>query len=200
MEIIKNKALNNLNSWRIGGRADFFCQPESSDELKEVLQWAKQKKMNSTVLGSGTNVLISDQGVEGLVISTSKLQRLTFKEEVGRLWIRAEAGVLKQKLMRIFKKFKLAPALFLAGLPGDLGGGIVMNAGSGRGFSPSEFSEIVRSFRVMSAEGLTEYKKESIDWHYRQSKGWKKGVLFSALLSWPLEEMAQLNERMREEL
>ena len=200
MKIIENKPLDSLNSWRVGGKADFFCQPENSAELGRALKWAKQKRLQLTTIGGGTNILVSDLGVEGLVISTARLKQCSFKTQDGRLWIQAEAGVLKSHLMRIFKSFKLAPALFLSGLPGDLGGGIVMNAGAGRAFKPSEFSKIVSSFRVMSAEACLDYTKEEVDWRYRESRGWKKGVLFSALLSWPLKEEAQLNEKIKEEL
>ncbi|MDE0092564.1 MAG: FAD-binding protein, partial [Oligoflexia bacterium] len=74
MEIIENKNLKEMSWWKVGGPAEFFCQPKNSIELKEALLWAKNNKKKFSVLGGGTNILISDQGIKGLVISTSQLQ------------------------------------------------------------------------------------------------------------------------------
>ena len=66
--ILKNKDLASFSSWRVGGSAEYFCQPKSLEELKQVVAWAQENNHELTVLGSGTNVLIHDEGVKGLVI------------------------------------------------------------------------------------------------------------------------------------
>lgn len=200
MTLLKNEDLKKWSWWKVGGPADHFCQPENPQELQEVLQWAKSKNQNWTVLGGGTNVLISDQGVRGLVISTVRLNHCSFEQNQQNLVIRCGAGVLKSKLMKIFKSHKLAPALFLSGLPGDTGGGIVMNAGVSRSFKPSEFSEIIKSFKVMRPEGTKTYHKKEIQWSYRRSDGWQKGVIYEVELEWPLGEMTDLNQLIKVEL
>lgn len=200
MQIKKNEPLKEWSWWKVGGPADYFCQPENLDQLKYALQWAKENKKAWTVLGGGTNVLISDQGVEGLVISTAKLNHCSFEKSHGNLLIRCGSGVLKSQVMKIFKTHKLAPALFLSGLPGDVGGGIVMNAGVQRPFSPTEFSEIVKSFQVVTAQDSKVYLKKDIQWSYRESLGWNRGVIYEVQLEWPLDEMKDLNEQIKKEL
>ena len=130
----------------MGGDADYFCQPENKKELQEAFLWAQKKRLPVTALGSGTNVLISDEGVEGIVISTGKLSHIDSQLEEGFLKIRAETGVSKSHLMLVFRKHMLAPALFLSGLPGDVGGGLVMNAGISADIYPRDFSQIVQGF------------------------------------------------------
>ena len=200
MEIKQNEPLKNYSWWKVGGPADYFCQPENPDQLKEALQWARQNNQPWTVLGGGTNVLISDQGVEGLIISTVQLNHCSFQKTTDSLSIHCGAGTLKSHLMKVFKSHKLAPALFLSGLPGDVGGGIVMNAGVSRPFQPSEFSEIVKFFKVMTSESSKLYSYTDIQWSYRHSSGWQKGVIYEAHLEWPFQEMTDLNEQIKMEL
>lgn len=184
----------------MGGPADYFCQPENADQLKKALLWAEKNNQKVSVLGGGTNLLISDQGVEGLVVSTSKLNQLSFEKTKEKLIIDSQAGVLKSQVMKIFKKHNLAPALFLSGLPGDMGGGLIMNAGVSRPFKPSEFSEIVHSFELMTSQGLKSYKKKDIAWSYRKTRGLEKGVIYKILMEWPLKEVKNLNEQLKTEL
>lgn len=200
MQIRQNEPLKNRNWWRVGGLADYFCQPENPSQLREALKWAEQNNQAFTILGGGTNVLISDEGVEGLVISTKKLNHYSFETTQKDLLIECETGTLKSQLMKIFKTHKLAPALFLSGLPGDVGGGVVMNAGVSRPFKPSEFSEIVKSFEVMTAENSTHYHRENIKWSYRKTTGWEKGVIYKVQFEWPLKRVEDLNEQIKMEL
>lgn len=197
MEIREKENLKPFSWWQTGGVAEYFCQPTKPEELKSALCWAKENNKDFTVLGSGTNVLISDYGVKGLVISTNKLNACSFKKTKDTLLITCQAGVLKSQIMKIFKSHKLAPALFLSGLPGDVGGGIVMNAGVGESFKPYEFSQIVKSFKTMSFESEKTYKKEEIEWSYRKSSGWGKAVIYLAELEWPLVEANDLNTQIK---
>src|SRR5437868_4205188 len=142
MEIKQNVSLAEYTSWLVGGPADYFCLPQSLQDVQEAMTWADQQKQPLTVFGGGTNVLISDQGVRGLVMCLRRLSGCETQEANGRLQITAMAGTGKSELLKIFLKHKLPPALFLAGLPGDVGGGVVMNAGVGEAFVPREFVEI----------------------------------------------------------
>ena len=200
MQIKENEILKKWSWWKVGGPADYFCQPENPEELESALKWAEKNNQKFTVLGGGTNVLISDQGVEGLVISTVKLNHCSFEKTSDSLIVHCMAGALKSQLMKVFKIHKLAPALFLSGLPGDVGGGIVMNAGVSRPFKPSEFSEIVKSFELMTAKGPKLYKKGDIQWTYRRTSGWESGVIYKAQFEWPLEEEENLNDQIKKEL
>ena len=200
MRITKKEPLKQWSWWQVGGLADYFCQPENADQLKEALLWAEQNHQKVSVLGGGTNVLISDQGVEGLVISTAKLNQLSYEKTKGKLLIDCLAGTLKSEVMKVFKTYKLAPALFLSGLPGEMGGGLIMNAGVSRPFKPSEFSEIVHSFELMTPKGLKYYQKQDIKWSYRKTKGIERGVIYKIHIEWPLEEVKDFSQQLKFEL
>ena len=177
------------------------------------LKWAEEKKQLVTFLSGGTNVLISDQGVQGLVMQLSKLKAIESWEEKGRLYIKALTGTPKASLMRVFAQYKLTPALFLCGLPGDVGGGVVMNAGVGQDIFPKEFKDIVDWVKVipflekdknknkdktekptthLKAKASSDrtkmvlFKKEDIKWGYRFSQGWGPGLIYEVAFSWPL--------------
>lgn len=202
MEIRKNESLKKWNWWKLEGAADYFCQPKNQQELQQALCWAVDKKIPFSVIGGGTNVLISDKGVRGLLISTYHLNKINFQIENNYFKIQAEAGVPKSQLMSLFKKQKLAPAVFLSGLPGDVGGGLMMNAGvGGKDFKPSEFSEITYSVEVMTAQGIKKYSKDDVKWSYRSTLGWPtEFVIFRANFLWPLEKQEDLSENIKSEL
>ena len=197
MQIHSHYSLSHLNSWKVGGSADFFCQPENKEEIFYSLRWAKEKNIPVTFLGGGTNVLISDQGIEGLVIGLQKLKTFKEWEEGGRLCIRALAGVSKSKIMQVFLKHKLAPALFLCGLPGDVGGGVVMNAGVGQNISPKEFRDVVDWVTVLREDKEIIFQNKEIQWEYRSSKGWDPGLIYEVGMSWPMEPLPDLPERLK---
>ena len=127
--IEENISLKPYNSWSVGGRADYFSKPSNIKELREVLKWASDRSEKVSLLGSGSNVLISDEGVQGLVILLDQLRGMDVSEDEESLRISAWAGTMKSDLFKVFLKYKLSPAVFLVGLPGNVGGGVVMNAG-----------------------------------------------------------------------
>ncbi|MCS6838327.1 MAG: UDP-N-acetylmuramate dehydrogenase [Bdellovibrionaceae bacterium] len=178
--------LKGYTSWLVGGKADYLCSPSSYHELRLCLIWAKSQGLPVTVLGGGSNVLISDDGIDGLVILTRKLNQLQSFIADGNLVLRAQSGVKKAELLRVFLKHSLAPAVFLAGLPGEVGGGIVMNAGISEPCVPREFGELVRSFLVMNFDGEERlYSHDQVTWGYRYSSGWQPGIILEAELAWP---------------
>ena len=200
MKIREKENLRLWNFWQVGGASDYFCEPKNKEEIQEALLWAKEQNQPVSILGKGTNVLISDEGIKGLVICTSQLQKVESKEEESVLKISAESGLLKSKLMTVFRKYQLPPALFLSGLPGDVGGGIAMNAGVGGNSHPKEFSEIAVAFDTITTEGLQSYRKEDIEWKYRSTQGWE-GVIYKIHFEWPLEKKEEgIHQSIKEAL
>ena len=166
IHIEENKELKNFTSWIVGGCADFYCAPRDLFELEKALRFSFQNKVPLSVLGGGTNVLISDKGVRGLVVHTHKLNHVTVLKEDENFLIEALCGTPKSEVLKFFLKRKLAPAVFLAGLPGDVAGGVVMNAGVGHKVAPREFCEIVHSFDVITTDSLGKVKSQT---YYHQS-------------------------------
>jgi UDP-N-acetylmuramate dehydrogenase len=114
-------------TFRVGGRAEWYCEPQSIAELQRDLQWAKESSLPVTVLGAGSNLLISDSGLSGLVINTRKLRGIQSMGQ-GQLW--AAAGEPLVKLARLAAEQGWSGLEWAIGIPGTVGGGVVMNAGA----------------------------------------------------------------------
>lgn len=196
--ITSNISLKKFNSWLVGGIAEHFALPTNKNQLLEALRFAETQQLKINILGGGSNVLISDDGVKGLTLCLQKFSGHTVSEVDGKLVIHCQSGVSKSELLKIFLKYKLAPALFLAGIPGDVGGGVVMNAGVAEAFVPREFTEIVEQITVMDPSGLERiFKKDQLEWSYRKCKGWEPGIISEVVISWPLEPDPSILEKVR---
>lgn len=134
----KNVALKALSSYNTGGQADLFAQPKNLEEAQELIKWAINKNIPYTVLGGGSNVLISDEGVEGLVISTASLLNYHIR---GRIFV-VEAGLLVDKAINISIENFLSGLEALGGLPGSIGGAVWGNS-QAAGLSIAELIEWV---------------------------------------------------------
>lgn len=198
----KDVSLRLHCSWKVGGPADFLCQPQNTEELAEVLSWADESSLPITVISGGTNILIRDGGIRGLVISMRSMAGMETEKTNDRLVIVAEAGCRKAQVFRVFLKEGLAPAEFLSGLPGDMGGGVVMNAGVSEDIKPREFCEIVDWVEVMSRNDNGHYAVQRLNsrdltWSYRHCLGWQPGVVTKVSVSWPLQTDPGLKERVQ---
>jgi UDP-N-acetylmuramate dehydrogenase len=224
--IQKSVSLKTFNTWRVGGEADFFCQPRTEEEISAAYAWAQSEGYSVTVLGGGSNVLISDEGIQGLVICMKDFNKIESESvEDDHLTVCAQAGAKKAEVLKSFLKYNLPPALFLAGLPGDVAGGVVMNAGVSEAVVPREFFEIVDSFEVLKLnnerdtpslkkEGLIKksissdideqtvtkvvYKNSEIKWAYRHSLGWQPGLILRVVMKWPMQPDPEIREKVRQ--
>ena len=199
LSILKNVNLAEYTSWLIGGNADHFCLPTTIDELKQALKFAQTENLSITILGGGSNVLISDQGVAGLTVCLRRFSKIEHEVRDGRIFIKCLAGTAKSELLKIFLKYQLEPAMFLAGLPGDVGGGVVMNAGVAENFEPREFMEMVDRITLMSLNGeLIKKEKGELKISYRHTDGWQPHIVTEVELSWPFVQKADILQRVRE--
>jgi UDP-N-acetylmuramate dehydrogenase len=194
----KNHSLKEYNTWRVGGNAEYFYQPTDFDQLKNSYLYALKNAIPISILGEGSNVLISDLGIEGLVLSLKSFNHISSYENSDYFYLEAQAGVSKTQLLKAFLEKELSPALLFAGLPGNLAGGIVMNAGVSTNISPHEFSQIVDSFEVLKPSGeLVTYSHNQINWSYRQTTGWQPGIIISAQLKWPLKKEINIKDTLK---
>lgn len=199
MEIQSGVRLSEHTWWKIGGPAEFFCQPETIEDVRSALAWAAARALPVTVLGGGTNVLVGDLGIPGLTLHLKRFIGLDVNETPERLELVALAGTPKGELTKQFLKRRLAPALFLCGLPGDVGGGLVMNAGVAEAITPREFHELVDWMDVMAMDGtVARFTKAQLEWAYRHSGGWQPGVVVRAGLSWPIAPDAAIPQKVKD--
>jgi UDP-N-acetylmuramate dehydrogenase len=139
--------LSRHTSWHVGGPADVFFAPQDRAELVEFLQ-ALAPDVPVLWLGLGSNLLVRDGGVRGVVISTR--DALTALERRGEREVYAEAGVPCAKLARQCARWDLGPAEFFTGIPGTVGGALAMNAGAFGG----ETWTAVQSVETIDRKGL----------------------------------------------
>lgn len=155
--------MRNHTSWRIGGPAEIFVQPAGLNDLRKVFTYARNNSLDVTVIGNGTNLLVSDKGIEGIVIQIGKGMDRLFCD--GQL-ITAGAGVKLARLAAFAREHELLGFEFLAGIPGTVGGALVMNAGADN----SCMADIVRKVVTMDNQGnIKSYAPGELDFSYRNS-------------------------------
>ena len=185
MEVRINEPMMKHTSFRAGGAARWFAVPETAEELKAVLAACRKADTPWYVIGNGSNLLVSDKGFPGVIISTDKFDRL----EVNGTEISVGAGVMLSKLANTAYKAGLTGLEFAAGIPGTVGGACVMNAGA----YGSEMINVLKSVTVLTPEGNVEtLPAEMLELGYRTSVIPKKGYLV-------LEAVMSLEEGNMEE-
>jgi len=160
--VLENEPMSKHTTFRIGGSADVFVSPKVS-QVSEIIALAKEYEVPVTIIGNGSNLLVGDKGIRGLVVSFGK-EAEEIQLEGTRMTV--SAGTILAKVAAEAAKNSLAGLEFAAGIPGTLGGAIVMNAGAYGG----EMKDVVVSAKVLTPEGeIKELSKEELDLSYRHS-------------------------------
>ena len=150
-------------TFRVGGPADFLVKPKTEAQLSEVIKFAKKENIPFLVIGNGSNLLVKDGGIRGIVIELS--DNFNNYEIEGKI-IKAQSGVLLSILGRNAMKNALTGLEFAAGIPGTLGGALAMNAGAYGG----EMKQVVKSVKLMDTDGnIFELSNEEMKFEYRKS-------------------------------
>lgn len=182
-------SLANLTSFRVGGPAEWYVAPRGREELQASFEWAVSEKLPITLLGAGSNLLVSDRGLPGLVISTRHLRRSHFDPDTGQ--VRAGAGEPIASLAWQAAKRGWRGLEWAVGIPGTVGGAVVMNAGAHH----SCIADILVNVEVLSPNGTVEIlTPEQLGYSYRTSvlQGDKRLVTRATFQLQPGAETAQL--------
>jgi UDP-N-acetylmuramate dehydrogenase len=193
MLIKPNEPLASHTTFKIGGRAALFAEPENLCEVKELIGQAKEKSRPFFILGAGSNLLVRDEGFDGLVISTRKLNRIL---RTGKHLL-AESGVLVSQILKFGVKYNLAGFEFLAGIPGSLGGVLLMNAGV-RAPKEQSVSRVVAGIKALD-ENLEEVELTAAEasFSYRSSNLSRFPFIVSANLeAKPVERNAEIKQEI----
>ena len=126
-QVFCEEPMSRHTTFRIGGPAKYFLCPHSVEELRKILEFCRERQLNYFVLGNGSNLLVSDQGYDGVVI---QLYRNFSEIAVEGTKMRIQAGALLSSVARKALEAELTGFEFAGGIPGTLGGGAVMNAGA----------------------------------------------------------------------
>jgi len=188
--------LKNHTTFKIGGKTQFFIEPKDTRDLKLVLRLVKRYRLPVHVIGRGSNILVSDKGIKGVVLRLSapyfkKIFRKDNHLEVG-------SGVLLQRVILFAKDCGLSGAEFLSGIPGTIGGALAMNAGIGRGNHC--IADLVKTVTVMDFAGKTKtLRKKDIKFGYRESS-LARYVILSTCLRLTKKNKEEVKERIKEYL
>ena len=196
LKVLVDEPMKKHTTFRIGGPADFYVEPDEKQLIK-LLRIAKECDMPVTVVGNGSNLLVGDGGIRGLTVGIGKgLSKI----EVSDNTITAGAGAILASAASKAADASLGGMEFAAGIPGSIGGAVVMNAGAYGG----EIKDIIISATVLTADGqVKEIPKEELELSYRHSCIPEKGYIVLgaklALTPKPQDEiraeMAQLREK-----
>ncbi|WP_244093866.1 UDP-N-acetylmuramate dehydrogenase [Jeotgalibacillus sp. R-1-5s-1] len=160
--IQKNVPLKDYTYTKIGGNADYLAIPKSVEELAKAVEFAQKNNLPWMVLGNGSNVLIQDGGIEGLVILTTSLTNMTIENYT----ITVQAGAPIIEVSQAARDFSLSGLEFACGIPGSVGGAIYMNAGAYGG----EIKDVCTYVTVLTPEGRIErLSADQLGFDYRTS-------------------------------
>ena len=169
-----NESLKKHTTYGIGGPADLMIFPKNKQDLRKVIEIINENKIQLTILGSGSNILVSDNGIRGAVIS---LKNSLKQVEVDDNVLYAECGTMLGKIVKHAVKNNLIGLENLNGVPGTLGGALIMNAGAWGG----EISENLIHVEVINSKSeIQKIQKKDLNFSYRQSSFNKDDILLSA--------------------
>lgn len=171
-----NEPLKDKTTFRIGGQAQFFAEPRDTDELCSLVRFAKDNKIRVFIIGAGSNILVDDAGLKGMVLrlSAPAFRSCTFEGSLAR----PKSGMLLAQLIRKAQAHSLSGPENFIGIPGTVGGALVMNAGAWG----KSIGDLVEDVQVMDYNGLIKtFKKKEIKFSYRASNLAKYIVLGATL-------------------
>lgn len=206
-EILENSKLNKENlyynepmakhtSFKIGGPADVFIKVDNIEELKEILKLSKENKIPLTIIGNGSNILVTDKGIRGITAKLNfkniKIENIADNKEKIDVDAGVPVGLLAQKLL----KEEIAGFEELSGIPGTIGGAVIMNAGA----HGKEIKDILKKVTAMDYDGnIYEFTNEECQFSYRNSRFQKeKYIILQATLELEKGNSTEIKEKMDE--
>lgn len=192
LKLRENEPMSRHCSFRIGGPADIFAEPESEEQLLKLCALLDGEGVPRTVIGRGTNLLVCDEGIGGAVI---RLGEGFASARVEGACLRASAGCSLASLALLAKQNARTGLEFAHGIPGSLGGALLMNAGAYGG----EMRDVTVSVRALDSDGtVREYSGPELGFGYRHSRFAGGGsVILSAELCLERGDAAEIERRMR---
>lgn len=174
--VLTDEPMKEHTTFKTGGPADYFVMPQTTDQLKELIRLAKNRNIPYYIIGKGSNLLVSDEGFRGVVIQLyNKFAECEFLESVQKSeenkvvhkkYLRVKAGLSLAKLAKIAADSGLAGFEFAGGIPGTVGGAVVMNAGA----YGKEMKDVLVSATIMDNDGnIRNLSVEELELGYRTS-------------------------------
>jgi UDP-N-acetylmuramate dehydrogenase len=176
--ILLSESMSNHTTFRIGGPADYYFKPENKDDAVEIIRYLQKNKFPFFALGKGSNLLVSDDGFRGAVVDIESALKSIYTE--GNQ-IYAEAGVVLNRFVDFSIQQQKKGVEMLAGIPGTIGGAIVMNAGAYGG----EISNYIYKVEVLRNGAIVVLGKDQLGFSYRRSSLTDTDVVLSGWFELP---------------
>jgi UDP-N-acetylmuramate dehydrogenase len=199
-EVRRDEPMSAHTSFRIGGNADLLVFPADRQDLVVLLEEVERRDLRYTVLGGGTNLLVRDGGIRGIVISLARLHAVRVTREyrsVGGAFavVQAEAGLPLPKLLSFCQDRGLTGLEFAVGIPGTVGGAVCMNAGTAQG----EIGDLIDSVTMLTGDRtLAVRNRDELGFGYRTATVPAGSVVVEAKLILRLGERDLIRARMKE--
>lgn len=190
--VLENEPMASHTTFRVGGPADYYVLPGSADEVARISELSAQREMPLYILGCGSNVLVADGGLRGIVMRIGP--KMGAVEVLPDGVIRAQGGATNAKIARTALQASLGGFEFAAGIPGSIGGAAIMNAGAYGG----ELKDVATAVTCLLADGtVQERSAEEAGWGYRSSAMASDGsIVLSVTLALEADDPASIQERM----
>ena len=192
-DILENELMSRHTTFRTGGPASLFLRPRTTEEIKGVLKLLKRAEVDFFILGNGSNLLVSDKGFDGVIISLANFADINIEDETK---VVAQAGAMNSSIAMLARDNSLTGFEFAAGIPGTIGGAMIMNAGAYGG----EMKDITSKVTVLSSDGeVIKLDNQAMKFGYRTSaiKG-KNFVVLSAVLDLQKGDKGEIAGKMQE--
>lgn len=191
--VLVNEPMSRHTTFRIGGPADYFLCPESVGQVGEILKICGEYDLPYFILGNGSNLLVSDEGYRGVII---QIYRNMNAIEVQGTKIRAQAGALLSGIAAAAKNASLTGFEFAGGIPGTLGGAVVMNAGAYGG----EMKDVLLEVTVLNKDGkILTVPAEQLEMGYRTSLVKTAGyIVLEAVVALREGDQEAIKEQMKD--
>lgn len=164
-KILYNEPMEKHTTFKIGGPAECFIKIDNLKDLQEILKFASQNQIQVAILGNGSNLLVLDGGIQGLVLQI-KLENIEMNEQEGKLEVTVGAGTKMGKLAHILLQNQISGFEELSGIPGTVGGAVYMNAGA----HGKEMKDIVKNVVCVDYQGNEKkFTNQDMNFQYRNS-------------------------------
>lgn len=192
-ELLQNELMSRHTSLKVGGPADLYAVPKDLEGLQLLVKWLDTKQMPRMVVGGGYNLLVRDGGIRGAVIS---LERLNSLEALGNGCIKAWAGAENLQVVRFGQQLGLGGIGFISGIPGTIGGAVMMNAGAyGNGLL-----DHTGSLTLLRQGVVQELDHSQIEYGYRRLDLQQGDIILAATLQLEPTDPAVTEEEIRKDL
>lgn len=165
--VVVNEPMSKHTTFKIGGNADFFTTPRTVQQIKEIITYCRQNEILYFVIGNGSNLLVSDDGFRGVIIQLyDKFNNIEYADNGQKFIVKAQAGVMLGRLGNELLKRSITGFEFATGIPGTIGGAVMMNAGAYGG----EMKDIIVSASLMDHCGnVVTLNNSQLELGYRTS-------------------------------